>query len=1070
MIYARDPSDTCVNQLRVVEKDFFAKFTKDVLMYCKSKMLVLLSPMILFQAALQAAPDWDVASGNWNTNTNWNPQTVPAAGDNPVIANGGIALLNAAGVGTDLTIGGISDSGLNVLTNGQLNLSGNFLVGGAAGQVGHATFSGNPVVMNSGSLNIALAAGSSASVSFSNGAIANTNAVQVGSNTLADGQLRVLTANTTFNASAVTAGDNGGRGEIDVLTGGAMTVAAQINVGVGDGSIGVFNADGPGAAVTCDTLGLGLNVIATPSTGTLNISNGAELTSTNGTSMTDQPSGIAILNLNGVSGSRGRLITPKLIRGSGTTTINFDGGAIEATATDTDFITGISTINVLPEGAFIDSSTFSVGTANPFAGLGPVTKLGLGTLTFNGELNNFGGLFVDEGQVITNGSVDGPVIVNNAASLVANNTLNGFLTLNDSADATTNGIVEGAVNVNEGSVLVAAAPLNSTLTTNGNVFVQVNSTVAGPVELNGGETTLTGTFFNTATVNTGGLLVGPTGVINGAAVLNNNGTMALQGTLNNSLTLNDAAQAGVFAGAQINGLVNVNDNSSFLVDVGGVVTGVVTTQGNGTLIGGGSIGALDNAGIVSPGENSIATLTILGNYINRATGRYRVELNTIGQSDLLLSIGGVATLEGGTLELDAVPGNYLAGTSYTLIQAAGGLSGQYASVIADLPINYTLLYFPNSLMLRLGDAISFSGLTGNPRRVAQYINTFGTISGDFLNVLTALQSLDSDDLYNALDQLHPAPFQALSITSGDAAHMVNDSFMDRLNFLRTTQCGPCQPCGQGGVWISGLVNYVNFNRTQGLRGFDATHGGLALGYDQCFCDDMIAGIGAGYSNNYIKWNRQYGHSDGNNYYLGLYATKFDQDYYADFSLLGFTGRYKSKRHIEFADIDRHAKSKQCNWGINPHFGSGFILDYCGFDVIPFGEIDYYYVSQDKFHEHGADSLNLHLRSNDASLLRLETGVRFAKTYDCCDYGQFLPYASISYVGHRYYGRKFKSSFNDQAESFSVFGTDRCFNQAEFGLGFAYLINDQFAINTSYDIDVGSKRRQQEFNFELSYRF
>ena len=61
-------------------------------------------------------------------------------------------------------------------------------------------------------------------------------------------------------------------------------------------------------------------------------------------------------------------------------------------------------------------------------------------------------------------------------------------------------------------------------------------------------------------------------------------------------------------------------------------------------------------------------------------------------------------------------------------------------------------------------------------------------------------------------------------------------------------------------------------------------------------------------------------------------------------------------------------------------------------------------------------------------------------------------------------------YNDQPENFSVFGTDRCFNQAEFGLGLAYLINDQFAINASYDIDVGSKRQQQEFNFELNYRF
>src|SRR5690606_22134997 len=153
-----------------------------------------------------------------------------------------------------------------------------------------------------------------------------------------------------------------------------------------------------------------------------------------------------------------------------------------------------------------------------------------------------------------------------------------------------------------------------------------------------------------------------------------------------------------------------------------------------------------------------------------------------------------------------------------------------------------------------------------------------------------------------------------------------------------------------------LANYVSFDRVDCLRGFDATNDGFAIGYDRCICDNIIAGVASGYSNNYIKWNRHYGHSDGQDAYLGIYATQFDEDYYVDASLLGFKGTYKSKRHIEFADIDRRAKSKQCNWGINPHFGSGLILDYCGIDVIPFGEIDYYYVTQDKFHEHGANSL------------------------------------------------------------------------------------------------------------------
>src|SRR6185369_18069534 len=98
----------------------------------------------------------------------------------------------------------------------------------------------------------------------------------------------------------------------------------------------------------------------------------------------------------------------------------------------------------------------------------------------------------------------------------------------------------------------------------------------------------------------------------------------------------------------------------------------------------------------------------------------------------------------------------------------GGLSGEFNTVLSNLPIKYFLQYLPNSLVLTLGDAIKLQGLTGNSSRVANYINTFTTISGDFATVYGQLLTLNVKELSKALDQLHPAPFQALAITSVDS--------------------------------------------------------------------------------------------------------------------------------------------------------------------------------------------------------------------------------------------------------------------------------------------------------------
>ncbi len=1197
--------------------------------------------LILQSHLLMALPtEWtESGTGSWNNPLNWSAG-VPAGNDANIL-NGGDPVLDISPSPTPGSVAILTlDNNHSILTvrlGATMNVAQTSLISGTINVTGFGT-----TWNNTSSIAIGLDKGT---FNLRNGAQLTTNMTIIGNGGI--GIARVEGVGTSWSSSAGTIVNNGGvKGTLNIIEGGSYNEATSIDVG--KGGAGFLNVEGTGSILTASSLKISLN----NGIGEATISSNGQVTIVGATTLTNNVDGTATLNLNGPIGSGGRLTTQSLTGGPGTKIVNFDGGILQANATNANFITGISSINVLDEGAFIDSNGHDIGANSAFIGVGSITKVGIGRLTLGGNLNNLGGLVVDEGTVLTTATVDGPVSVNNSGTLIANaalnnsltindegtafilqtssvagptvvndngtlittgnlngsltlnnvgsfaiinssstvagpavvndgtlilagtlsnsatvnggllnvldsegvingstvvndngalvasGKLNGSLTLNDTATATVNNTVSGSTILNDASflnangalngsltlndsasatvdtvngptvlngdsALIANGALNATLTLNDSASATVNTvsgptvlngdsaliangalvdsltlndsataivnnTVSGPTVVNGGILTNNGNLLNTATVNGGGIVVNVGASINGLSTINNNGTMALYGTLYNNLILNDDAQAAVFSGGLVKGIATLNDNAQLLVN--GQVTGLVVTKTKSYLSGNGIIGALDNSGTVSPGQNSIGTLTIIGDYVNRTTGIYQTQIDPAGQSDLL-AVGGTATLQGGTLDLIAAPGNYLSGTTYTLITAAGGLSGQFATVTDNLPISYILKYFPNSLVLELGNAINRHGLSGNSRRVANYINSFPTIfTGEFLTVLTALQSLNSDGLFDALEQLHPAPFQALTINAGDAAHLVNDSFMDRLNLLRTTQCEPCYSCSSGGAWISGLAGYMNQDRVQGLRGFNGTNGGISIGYDKCLYDSVYAGIGAGYSNSYIKWNKSFGHSEGDNYYLGVYATQFSDDYYADASLLGFWGDYKSNRHIEFADIDRRAKSKQDNWGINPHFASGLILDYCGIDVIPYGEFDYYYISQDKFHEHGADTLNLHVKSHNGSILRLETGLRFAKAHDCCGYGQFLPYASISYVGNRYYGRKFKSSFNDQPNSFAVFGTDRCFNQAEFGIGFAYLINDNFAINTSYEIAKGSKRQDQEFNFELNYKF
>ena len=102
----------------------------------------------------------------------------------------------------------------------------------------------------------------------------------------------------------------------------------------------------------------------------------------------------------------------------------------------------------------------------------------------------------------------------------------------------------------------------------------------------------------------------------------------------------------------------------------GSLASAVTVNG-GILGGTGSFGGLvTNGGILAPG-NSIGTFTVNGNFTQNG-GIYQVEVNAAGQSDRI-NVAGMATINGGTVQVLAQNGTYARKTTYTILNAAGGV-------------------------------------------------------------------------------------------------------------------------------------------------------------------------------------------------------------------------------------------------------------------------------------------------------------------------------------------------------------------------------------------------------------
>lgn len=188
--------------------------------------------------------------------------------------------------------------------------------------------------------------------------------------------------------------------------------------------------------------------------------------------------------------------------------------------------------------------------------------------------------------------------------------------------------------------------------------------------------------------------------------------------------------------------------------VNGTVSGGKTTVGAaGTLGGSGTLGDLEVRGTLSPG-NSIGTLTVNGNYVQKAGSTYLVELLPPSSSDTV-KVSGSATIEGGTLKLVQAGSNLLLGQQYTLLTAAGGLSGAFTTLDASGVSPFlkpTAALSANGLQLAIvrGQALASAARSANQKAVATAAD--GLADGNGL--LQRLVVLSADQAPAAFDQLH----------------------------------------------------------------------------------------------------------------------------------------------------------------------------------------------------------------------------------------------------------------------------------------------------------------------------
>ena len=212
-------------------------------------------------------------------------------------------------------------------------------------------------------------------------------------------------------------------------------------------------------------------------------------------------------------------------------------------------------------------------------------------------------------------------------------------------------------------------------------------------------------------------------------------------------------------------------NAGVLV-VNGSLTSGVTVNG-GMLRGTGTVGnVVANGGVVAPG-NSIGTLTVSGNFVQSGGSIYQVEVNAAGQNDRI-NVAGTATISGATVQVLAQSGSYARNTTYTILNATGGVSGTYSGVTSNFAfLTPTLTYDANNVFLNLfqsSSAFAAGAQTPNQYAVGMALDQANpTATGDFGTVLNAMSVLSTQQgpaALNAISGQQYADFGTMNVQSG----------------------------------------------------------------------------------------------------------------------------------------------------------------------------------------------------------------------------------------------------------------------------------------------------------------
>lgn len=592
-----------------------------------------------------------------------------------------------------------------------------------------------------------------------------------------------------------------------------------------------------------------------------------------------------------------------------------------------------------------------------------------------------------------------------------------------------------------------------------------------------------------------GILVGDyneiPGSAGGANTITNTGNAALivgsyNQALNSSSTGNIITNSG-YVGGDIYGSINAGTGSSggddTITNSGTVAGSIYGADGDdkiiiqrGSVLRGIADGGSGNDSLYFQNAQTVNNNQYKNFEQAYISGIYGLNLNLNSQNTL--QIANTVSISNATLSINLPRTLYQDGTSWEIIKANAGITGDFSSINKN---------FSSETLSLIADKTPTSyNVIVNRKSFADFADSEnGKSFGNLLNslipeatqpledlLITMDFDLNADEIAQTLDNLNPDTYANLPDLTFNAVRLFGQTlYQHQLDLRDAKKAIVSETSNQDwNVSFHLLQNTLTSKANYGMDKYEHKTDGFMTGIDSNFGDVSQIGLFFGYSDGNLTYQSNDGQADLTSYNFSFYASHDFAKFYLDAAASYTTAETDAKRLISTplsADEGRISFDSDV---FDFSLSTGYDINLKNLKISPLASVNYTLLNQESFNEVSTSSFAIQSDDTDNDMLISSLGIKFLHNID----KEKWSLKTRGRICWQYF-------FNDTTEtnfqlkeypakSFTVNTSDNADNQLLFNIGLSADYNETIKFYTDYFFSGTAKKNSQTVAGGVAVKF